>query len=134
MKHDIPDNYKIIPSFPDYCVEEYGQYVVRLLKNGNTHVLSNNGKGVTLFKDGVRYYRSKRQLANEAWGRNIETQRFHIEGWHDNGGRIESLMFNSLKEASYYTGAPMSAISSIINKRGRYSSNGWSFRKVTEEG
>lgn len=133
MKVTIPSNYRIIPSFPDYCVEEFGSNVIKIYSDGSTKVLGENANGsVTLFANGNRYCRSKYQLANEAFGRTsglrgrgrskVKVQALHVEN-----GSTKLIDFDSMTEASNFTGVPVCQISRIISKKHRQTANGWSF-------
>lgn len=135
MQHIIPDNYRIIPSFPDYCVEEFGEHVIKLNDDGSTNILYESPHGgVTLFKDGVRYCRSKYKLANDTWGRQPPRntrgrQAVKVEALHVASGSNEWILFDSLTEASKVTGVSIVDISRVINLETRQTSHGWAFAR-----
>lgn len=130
----IPKSYKPIPSFPGYYLTEQG-LVVKVYDNGDIHQLSVNNKNeVTLFKDGVRYCKSLTKLfveiaLNKEKVRTKKVRGMNAKDVFENGAKYEWIEFNSLKEASEYSGVPVSYISKVINGH-LYSSCGWIFEEV----
>lgn len=133
MKQVIPESFRQIPSFPDYYIEEYGSNVIKLCKDGTIkYINQNNNFGVTLFKDGKRYFRSRFQLAFEAWGQKVShtgKYKIRVSALNVAKGSKKWIPFDSLIEASEKTGVPVSSISKIINYEGLYTSHGWSFKR-----
>lgn len=127
----IPKSYKPIPSFPGYYLTEQG-LVVKVYDNGYVHQLSvNNKNSVTLFKDGVRYCRSLTKLFMETSFGKESTRTKKVRGMHTIANDYNWIEFNSLTEASEYTGVPISYISKVINSDERYATCGWIFEEVT---
>lgn len=133
MKVKIPANYRYIPSFPDYCVEKFGNTIIKVYEDGSTHVVIPNRRGyVTVFRDGKRYCRSPYQLMKEAWfGEMLPNGKYTIPVMALNIAKesIKWIHFKSMSEASKKTGVPVKYISEIINEDGHLSAYGWAFRR-----
>ena len=128
MSNNIPYDYKPIPSFPGYYLNESGQ-IVKVYKNGSKHVLAvNDHFEVTLFKDGKRYCRSLTKIFVKLAMNQDSVRTKKVSALHVRNGSHKWMSFNSLKEASEATGVPVSYISKVINGDGRYSTCGWAFR------